>query len=117
MQSERLPQVTPSPAGRGNELDGNEEVEIVKAILLREEYVARIRRCLHGKEHQPLGDLMSLLDLLRSITVETVEAIQRWRGQGHQKPFIWGGANYLLKIPADLDFLEGHQVYTDAVNQ
>lgn len=117
MHHERLPQVRPSPSGRGVELDANEEVEVVKAILLREEYVARVRQCLRdhharlGKEHKAFADLISLLDLLRSTTVETVEAIQRWRGgQGHPKPFVWGGANYLLKIPADVDFLDGHKV-------
>lgn len=98
-------------------LDTHEELDVVKAILLREEYIGRVKANFDshgskfGKDQRAFDDLLSLLDLLRSATVDTVEAIQQWRRtQGYPKPFIWRGANYLLKIPIDLDFLDRHKV-------
>lgn len=98
-------------------LDTSTEVEVAKAILLREEYVARVKSTIRrqgskfGKDQGAFDDLISLLDLVRSATVDVVEAIQNWRKlQGHPKPFTWGGINYLLKIPVDLDFLDNHKV-------
>lgn len=105
-------------------LDTSTEVEVAKAILLREEYVARVKANIRrqgskfGKDQGALDVLISLLDLVRSATVDVVEAIQNWRRvQGHPKPFTWGGMNYLLKIPVDLDFLDNHKVRTSAVRK
>lgn len=100
-------------------LDTSKEVEVAKAILLREEYVARVKANIRrqgskfGKDKGAFDDLISLLDLVRSSTVDVVEAIQNWRKvRGHPKPFTWGGMNYLLKIAVDLDFLDNHKVRT-----
>ena len=105
------------PPRERDSLDTSTEVEVAKAILLREEYVARVKATIRGqgskfgKDQGAFDDLISLLDLVRSATVEVVEAIQSWRRvQGHPKPFTWGGINYLLKLPVDLDFLDNHKV-------
>ena len=94
------------------------EVEVAKAILLREEYIHRVKANIRrqgakfGKDRGAFDDLISLLDLVRSATIDVAEAIEHWRkGQGQQpKPFTWRGMNYLLKIPIDLDFLDSHKV-------
>ncbi|CAM9446504.1 unnamed protein product, partial [Sphacelaria rigidula] len=110
MHDERLSQAQTSA-------DEGEELEFIKSIILREEYVARVRQCLHdhhskfGRDHEVLSHLIGILDLLRSATIDAVEAVQQWRGKhGHLNPFIWDGANYLLKISVDLDFLDEHKV-------
>ena len=85
-----------------------QELEVLKAILLREGYLHRIEEVALSKEAltsvpQALPDL---LDLMRIATVEVVEAIQKWRqAQARPLPFDWNGVNYLVKVPSDLDFL------------
>ncbi|KAG2529864.1 hypothetical protein JM18_002642 [Phytophthora kernoviae] len=53
--------------------------------------------------------IQSIVDQLRSVTLEIIEAIEEWHGQQQTKAqattFRWRGVNYLLKITADLDFL------------
>lgn len=49
--------------------------------------------------------LVELLTVLRRITVEIVEAIERWRGPGSNKSFAWGQSNYLVKAAGDAAFL------------
>lgn len=51
------------------------------------------------------GLLIELLMVLRRITVEIVEAVERWRGDDTERPFIWGSSNYLVKIVGDVSFL------------
>ncbi|CAM9857041.1 unnamed protein product, partial [Hapterophycus canaliculatus] len=93
------------------------EVDVVKAILLREGYLDRLEANLDnqvskcGKDQAAFDDLLGLLDLLRSTTVDAVEAIQRWRRvRGTpMAPFIWKDVNYLLKISIDVDFVHGHK--------
>lgn len=117
-REERLPQVRGSgSSARTCDSDTSEDVEVTKAILLREEYTMRVRRFLQrqslnfGEEHTAFNDLVGLLDLLRAATIDAVEAIQQWRGaHGHHEPFVWDGMNYLLKISVDLNFLDDHKV-------
>lgn len=114
-----LPHIT-SRARRSCREDEIESVEtdVVKAILLREEYISLLAAKLdkqaskHGKDQAALNELLSILDLLRSVTVDVVEAIGQWRRvRGHVKaPYVWKNVNYLLKIPIDLDFLQKHKV-------
>lgn len=92
------------------------EIDVVKVILLREEYIARAKINLGhcgskiDRDREALEDLLSLLDLLRSVTLDSVEAIQKWRSKGSTGPFLWKGTNYLLKIPCDTDFLDDCKV-------
>lgn len=106
-----------------------EELRIMKWVLLRETYIAKLRRVVPASDRKrftsssrsgrakispdsagqaKLFDLLTdLLTMLRRITVEIVEAVERWRLAGHAKqPFIWGSSNYLLKAASDTSFLE-----------
>ena len=105
-----------------------DELRIMKWVVLRETYLTK----LHGvvtagrksaktaSAHSPassdqnnakrrpklFGLLTELLSLLRRITVEIVEAVERWRGAGRSDiPFIWGSSNYLVKASGDTAFL------------
>lgn len=94
------------------------EMEVVKAILLREEYIERIKANLtsqgskFGKDQGAFEDLLGLIDLLRLATVDTCEAIQQWREvqESPSMPFVWKDMNYLLRMPIDLNFLDEHKV-------
>lgn len=104
-----------------------EELRIMKWVVLRETYLTKLqgivsagrkraiaasrdRRgldALNNAKGRPklFGLLTELLTVLRRITVEIVEAIQRWRRGDSKKPFIWGSSNYLLKASKDVAFL------------
>ncbi|EQC31271.1 hypothetical protein SDRG_10876 [Saprolegnia diclina VS20] len=84
------------------------ELEILKAIILREDYVARLLEMSQSDApHALVGAMANTLDLLRITTVEVVEAILQWRKQQQKNlPFKWNGINYLLKLPSDLNFLQ-----------
>eukprot|EP00941_MAST-03F_sp_MAST-3F-sp1_P004478 g4478.t1 len=91
--------------------DGELELEILKCILLREGYLRRIKdTCKKRNKMEPtafFGRLVDLLDLVRQSSVETVEAIVKWK-HAHDRPrsFQWNGINYLLKMPTDLNHLD-----------
>lgn len=92
-----------------SDADPTLELEVLKCILLREGYVGRLQgeaekgRALVSSK-AAAAKFVDLLDLVRQITVETCEAIQRWRYTS-KRPFMWNGVNYLLKMATDLDFL------------
>mmetsp|Transcript_33621 Transcript_33621/g.39521 ORF Transcript_33621/g.39521 Transcript_33621/m.39521 type:complete len:2664 (+) Transcript_33621:57-8048(+) len=101
-------QMTQSTYGREDTVAPEKELEVLKAILLREGYLTRVAEVASSKEaiRSVPPALPDLLDLLRISSVEVVEVIAQWRqAQGKQIPFDWNGINYLLKMPSDLDFL------------
>lgn len=61
--------------------------------------------------------VQSLLDQLRSVSVQIVEAIEQWRAANQLQVFQWRQLNYLLKMTADLDFLASTPVKVDALQQ
>ena len=84
------------------------EAEITTHIILREQYVNRLKK---GLTHATAAQLqkrllksLDLLDMLRTITLDIVEEIQHWR-RGLPKPFVYKNQNYLLKLTTDCDFL------------
>ena len=85
------------------------ELDVLKAILVRESYLRRLEHLAGQRDAAtkvPQG-LPDLLDLCRIATVEAVEAVVAWReAQAAPIPFVWNGINYLLKVPSDLDFLD-----------
>ncbi|CAM9617438.1 unnamed protein product [Ectocarpus fasciculatus] len=103
----------------GRLLDPSSELEVLKCIMLREGYLARVTRLAEGiqrrskrsygqREALPPG-MVDLLDLLRVATLETVEAISLWRLSQvtpTPEPFQWNGRNYLMKMLQDCDFLD-----------
>ena len=132
------------------------EIEVVNSILLREDYLGRLKKLLdgaddaednkvemgggHGQDGLPrdplkrnLVEVLNLLDMIRLSTVESVEAIEKWRaavgfarsggevrkgkadGQAKRLAFIWGDQNYLIKIAEDTSFLKQHEKLAAAV--
>lgn len=103
------------------------ELRIMKWVVLREACLEKLhevtesscRQSRHrgggkpGGGHRPGAKerrrltrlLLELVTVLRRITVETVEAIEGWRGAGSERPFLWGGSNYLVKAARDVHFL------------
>lgn len=61
--------------------------------------------------------VQSLLDQLRSVSVQIIEAIEQWRAQTQTQVFQWRQVNYLLKMARDLDFLASMPVRVDALQQ
>ena len=72
------------------------EIEVVNSILLREDYLARIKTFLEQSDEidheegvedifpkdplkRNLVEVLNLLDMIRLSTVESVEAIEKWR--------------------------------------
>uniref|UniRef100_A0A6S8F1B5 Calmodulin n=1 Tax=Aureoumbra lagunensis TaxID=44058 RepID=A0A6S8F1B5_9STRA len=87
-----------------------QELEVLKAILLRENYLKRLDTIIQtwSVENSMVPDgLGELLDLVRTSSVEAIENIATWRlALGRPAPFIWNGMNYLLKMPSDLDHFD-----------
>lgn len=102
------------------------ELRIMKWIVLRETYLDKLHSVVTAarkranraskqgvptrhrseKEQVKLFNLLvELLTVLRRITVEIVEAIEKWRGPGSNRPFMWGTSNYLVKAAGDVAFL------------
>ncbi|CAB1120702.1 unnamed protein product [Ectocarpus sp. CCAP 1310/34] len=107
------------------------ELRIMKWVVLRETYLtklhgvvsaygkrARSKATTNGNDRASngLNDhkrrspklfalLTELLAVLRRITVEIVEAVERWRRGDKERPFIWGSSNYLVKAAGDIEFL------------
>ena len=86
----------------------NVEAEITTYIILREQYVNRLKKALSranaAQLQKRLLKSLDLLDMLRTVTLDIVEQIQHWR-RGLPKPFIYENNNYLLKLTTDCDFL------------
>lgn len=96
---------------RSSTVNPSAELNVLKAVLLREGYLRRLTDL--SKQSQKILEpgLGDLLDILRISSVEVVEAINEWRGGlNKQVPFMWNGINYLVKMPSDLDFLNGCKV-------
>ena len=85
------------------------EVEVFKCILLRESYITQFKNIVNRNfsSAEVQQKLYSLVDMMRMATVETVEALTRWKSQqtGVNAQLKWNGINYLLRIPSDLDFM------------
>lgn len=89
------------------------EFEVMKAILLRENYIQRLQKKLNEiKTKNSSIDLsvIGIIDVLRECSIEVVEVIKTWEQTQVEypivKPYLWNGQNYLLKITNDLYFLE-----------
>jgi hypothetical protein len=115
-------------SARGRLLQPSTELDVLKCILLRETYITRLtaitdalrkQQLLHSKRRSQTAvvaptaalpsALLDLLDLLRVASVDVIEAITLWR-LAQQDPyptpaFMWNGANYLLKMKSDTNFL------------
>ena len=103
------------------------QFELLKLVLLRENYVQRLRKKLSGKGKGATAGVngldlgvVGLMDCIREVTVQVIETTRLWeRAQLVQacnstaKPFQWNGTNYLEKLGHDLEFLEEYPQLVD----
>lgn len=119
------------------------QFELLKLVLLRENYVQRLRKKLllslsgkgQGKGKLLLSSgkggngldlgMVGLLECIREVTVQVIETSRLWERaqlvQGNNnnssssalKPFQWNGTNYLDKLAHDLEFLEEYPQLVD----
>ena len=100
--TEMLPPPPPVPVN----VDPDIEVGVLKAILAREHYLGKLRA--GGGDRAGSAAVLDLLDAVRLASVEVVEAVAKWRDNiGRPLPFLYRGENYLLRMPTDLEFLDG----------
>lgn len=96
------------------------ELNIVSHIVKREGCLEALQQLLEAaKSSQQLVDpkaliiFRSVIDQLRSLSVLIVENIDEWqqaqKAQAQTLNFKWRGADYLLKMTADLDFLASYR--------
>ncbi|GMF14049.1 unnamed protein product [Phytophthora lilii] len=95
------------------------DLDIVRKIVEREGCLEALQQLLASakKPQQPRISgiskspivFQSVIDQLRSVSVQIVEEIEQWQHRQKAKAqttnFKWRGVNYLLKMTADLDFL------------
>ena len=92
------------------------ELDVTKCILLRETYFKRCADALRdGNTNHNRNSPQTLvddLDRLRIVSIETVEAILKWKEyvaahviSGTSRQYMWNGLNYLLKMPLDMSIL------------
>jgi hypothetical protein len=85
------------------------EMDCLKCILIREGHLNRLAGVVDRLQNDEIkgadsSELIGLLKQTRVISVETVKSISRFQAASLVK-FSWNGANYLLKLSKDLNFL------------
>lgn len=97
------------PAGQAAE--GMAELEVLKAILNRESYLARLIKSARTVSRKFKPEIADIMDLVRAASLDVVEAVVKWRDakNDHHAAFMWNGVNYLLKMPSDLDYLDNYR--------
>jgi len=119
IQRRRNPQqnlsITYHLASGGDQELADLELDVTKCILLRESYLEKCENVASATSERDIHDperLVDLLDRLRMVSVETVEAIGKWRQRAlsgaYAKPreYMWQGLNYMLKMAVDMDLFE-----------
>lgn len=81
------------------------DIEVLKAILLRENYLKKLHSQLEKSNGKIDVNTVNLIDLLRESTIQTVQIIDSWEKSQVAYPKIkcysWNGENYLHKIAVD----------------
>lgn len=81
------------------------EIEVLKTILLRENYLKKLHSYLDKSNGKLDINIVNLIDLLRESTIQTVEIIDSWEKSQVSYPnvkcYSWNGENYLSKIASD----------------
>ena len=84
-------------------LQSPEELELIKSILARSEYLSRFRTEVCDLS---VTDLRARLSHIRKLSIVVVELVQEWRKPFLRPyPFVWKGTNVLLKMAVELDFV------------
>ena len=87
------------------------EVDILRKIVVRENLLIDVKRLI--TESTDLGNcILEIVELIKAIrfqTLDVVEDISSWiHAQPNKRPFLYRGANYLVKMCSDLDFMDSY---------
>ena len=87
------------------------EVDILRKIVVRENLLIDVKRLI--TESTDLGNcILEIVELVKAIrfqTLDIVEDISSWiHAQPNKRPFLYRGANYLVKMCSDLDFMDSY---------
>ena len=87
------------------------EVDILRKIVVRENLLMDVKRLI--TESTDLGNcILEIVELVKAIryqTLDVVEDISSWiHAQPNKRPFLYRGANYLVKMCSDLDFMDSY---------
>ncbi len=88
------------------------EVEILQKVIVRENLLSELHKLLKNRNEVSayLNEVSELVKALRFQTVDIIEDIASWKHvQPVERPFLFRGLNYLIKIKCDLDFLDLHE--------
>jgi hypothetical protein len=80
--------------------------EVLKLIMLRESYIKRLDKLFLRSNGNVEMSILSVVDILRELTVQVVEGILEWEkaqvSYPTVAPYLWNQQNYLLKVINDL---------------
>jgi len=95
---------------KGDTAEGLAELEVLKSIINREGYLARLYNITRTVGKKFDGAVADMLDFVRAASLDAIEKIVIWREakKDHDAAFMWNGVNYLIKMPSDLDYLSGY---------
>eukprot|EP01041_Mallomonas_annulata_P001315 gene1315-2533_t len=86
------------------------EFSVIKQILLRESYLKRLQNNLRNSQGKVTAEVIGTCDVLREISIETIESIRTWeRAQITYPlvtPFLWNEEDYVMKMRSDLAYLQ-----------
>ncbi len=99
--------ITFSMEGTESQLESNAEYNVLKAILNRENYLARLQQVARTVGRKFKMEVADVLDFVRAASLDVIDMVLRWREakKDHDAAFVWNGVNYLLKMPSDMDYL------------
>jgi len=92
------------------------EVDVLKHVLLREQLLGDLEKCLEVAQSHPISNsledrLECLIAYLRGATIELLDIIHQWREMAkelgkEEQFFFYRGQNYLIKLKEDTQRIE-----------
>jgi hypothetical protein len=87
------------------------EVDVMRKIVVRENLLVELKRLIDNQTDvgNVVLEVVELVKAIRFQTLDVVEDISSWiHAQPNKRPFLYRGANYLVKLCNDLDFMDSH---------
>jgi len=93
------------------------DIEVLKSILLRENYLKKLKELLHSSNVILTAKMVNTIELLRESTLQVIERIDEWELYQVSYPnvnsFMWNGKNYLEKLLYDTNELDSFNHFLD----
>lgn len=90
-------------------------IELFKLIILRENYIKKLKNDVLKKNKNYEVDLnfINIIDVLREITIQLLDVHKKWEESQLSYPdivekFLWNNENYIEKLKNDLSFLNDY---------